>query len=65
MDKISLAGLAISIVAIIGGQYLEGGSNSLADRAWWYPGCCAFAESDPRFQAWNEDGQVGLGSPCY
>ena len=26
MDKISLAGLAISIVAIIGGQYLEGGS---------------------------------------
>lgn len=26
VDKISLAGLAISIVAIIGGQYLEGGS---------------------------------------
>ena len=26
MDKISLAGLAISIFAIIGGQYLEGGN---------------------------------------
>ena len=69
MDKISLAGIAIGLFAIIGGQILEGGHvgslvqpTALLIVLGGTLGAVLLQSPDPHLQARHENGQVGLGA---